>query len=117
MTMEATLQALLLTKCPRTFPDVAPSGTAKPWVTWQALGGESLGFLDNTAADKRHTLMQINCWSTTRLQALQIIRDIETAMRASGVFIATPQGEPISQYETETALYGCIQRFDIYSAR
>lgn len=115
--MEASLQTLLLAICPRVFPDVAPNNTAKPWVTWQALGGESLGYLDNTAADKRQTLMQINAWATTRMQALQIIRDIETAMRASGAFIASPQGEAISVYETDTLLYGCIQRFEIFATR
>ena len=86
MSMESDLHTLLLTKCPRVFPDVAPSGTARPFATWQGLGGESLGFLDNTAADKRKTLMQVNAWATTRLQSLQIIRDIETAMRASAAF-------------------------------
>ena len=115
--MEADLQALLLTKCPRVFPDVAPSGTAKPFCTWQALGGESLGYLDNTAADKRSTLMQINAWATTRLQALQIIRDIETALRENATWIATPQGEAASTYEDDTQLYGCIQRFEIFSLR
>ena len=115
--MEAALHTLLLTACPRVYPDVAPSGTAKPWVTWQSLGGESLGFLDNTAADKRHTLMQINAWATTRMQALQIARDIETLMRASTAFIATPSGEAVSMYESDTALYGCVQHFDIYSTR
>lgn len=115
--MEASLQTLLLAICPRVFPDVAPNNTAKPWVTWQALGGESLGYLDNTAADKRQTLMQINAWATTRMQALQIIRDIETLMRASGAFIASPQGEAISVYETDTLLYGCIQRFEIFATR
>ena len=115
--MEADLHALLLTACPRVFPDVAPSGALKPWVTWQSLGGESLGFLDNTAADKRHTLMQINAWATTRMQALQIIRDIETLMRASSAFIATPSGEPVSMYENDTLLYGSIQRYEIYATR
>lgn len=115
--MEADLHQLLLTACPRVYPDVAPSGALKPWVTWQALGGESLGFLDNTAASHRHVLMQVNSWATTRMQALQIARDIETAMRASSAFIATPSGEPVSQFEPDTQLYGCIQRFEIYSTR
>lgn len=117
MSMESDLHTLLLTACPRVFPDVAPSGTAKPWVTWQALGGESLGYLDNTAASHRNTLMQCSVWATTRMQSLQISRDIENAMRASTAFIATSSGEPVSQYEPDTQLYGCIQRFEIYSAR
>jgi len=117
MSLEPQLHALLLTKCPRVFPDVAPSGTAKPFVTWQGLGGESLGFLDNTSADKRHTLMQVSVYATTRLEALALIRDIETDMRASAAFTATPQGEAMSGYETDTGLYGCVQRFEIFAAR
>ena len=115
--MEADLQTLMLTACPRVFPDVAPNNTAAPWVTWQALGGESLDYLDNTAADKRHTLMQVSCYATTRMQAIQIIRDVETLMRASGAFVASPQGEAISVYENDTLLYGCIQRVEIFATR
>lgn len=117
MTMEADLNTLLKTKCPRVFPDVAPSGTALPYVTWQGIGGESLSFLDNTAGDKRHTLMQINTWSSTRLQALQLIREIEDAMRASSAFVASPLGEPLSTYEPDVPVYGTLQRFSIWAAR
>ena len=117
MTMEADLNTLLKTKCPRVFPDVAPSGTALPYVTWQGIGGESLSFLDNTAGDKRHTLMQVNAWSSTRLQALQLIREIEDAMRASGAFVCRPMGEPLSTYEPDVPVYGCMQRFSIWASR
>ena len=117
MTMESDLSALLKTKCPRVFPDVAPSGTALPYVTWQGIGGESLGFLDNTAGDKRNTLMQVNAWASTRLQALQLIREIEDAMRASGAFVCRPTGEPLSTYEPDVPVYGCLQRFEILSTR
>lgn len=117
MTMEADLSALLKTKCPRVFPDVAPSGTTLPYVTWQGIGGESLSFLDNTAGDKRHTLMQVNAWSSTRLQALQMAREIEDAMRASAAFVASPLGEPLSTYEPDVPVYGTLQRFSIWAAR
>lgn len=117
MTMEADLNTLLKTKCSRVFPDVAPSGTALPYVTWQGIGGESLSFLDNTAGDKRNTLMQVNVWASTRLQALQLIREIEDAMRASGAFVASPLGEPLSTYEPDVPVYGTLQRFSIWAAR
>lgn len=117
MSFEPDLQALLLTKCPRTYPDIAPNGTAKPFLTWQGLGGEALGYLDNTEADKRNTLVQVNAWATTRLQSLSLIRSIETAMRGSAAFTATPQGEAVGTYEDDTQLYGCVQRFEIYATR
>jgi hypothetical protein len=117
MSMESDLSTLLKTVCPRVFPDVAPAGTSTPYVTWQGLGGESISFLDNTTGDKRNTYMQVNAWSATRLQALQIIRDVENAMRATSAFICKPMGEPISQYEEDTGLYGAVQRFSIWSTR
>ena len=117
MTMESDLHALLLTKCPRVFPDVADLGTVRPFVTWQGIGGESLGYLDNTAADKRLTLMQINCWAVTRFAALQLIREIEAALRASPAFTAYPQGEQASSYESDTRVYGSVQRFEIFALK
>lgn len=117
MSMETDLVALLKTICARTFPDVAPESTALPYITWQGLGGEPLRNLDNTASDKRHTLMQVNVWSATRMQSLTMIRQIEDALCASSAFTATPQGEPLSTYEPDTASYGCIQRYDVWSAR
>lgn len=117
MSMESDLATLLKGICARTYPDIAPEGTTTPYITWQGLGGESARFLDNAAADKRNTLMQINVWSKTRLEALTLIRQIEDAICASAAFVGRPQGEPMSTYEPDTLLYGCVQRFDIWSAR
>ena len=117
MSMESDLVTLLKTVCTRTFPDVAPELTAKPYVTWQGIGGESLRFVENTAADKRNTLMQINVWSATRQEALTMIRQIEDAICASALFTGTPQGEPLSTFEPDTDSYGCIQRYEIWSTR
>lgn len=117
MSMESDLVTLLKAICTRTFPDVAPELTAKPYITWQGIGGESLRFVENTAADKRNTLMQINVWSATRLEALTLIRQIEDALCVTGAFTVKPQGEPLSTMEPDTNLYGCIQRFEIWSIR
>jgi hypothetical protein len=117
--METDLHALLSAACARTYPDVAPLSTPRPYVTWQGLGGQALRFLSNDAADKRHTLMQINVWAETRLAALTLIRQIEDAMCASAAFTAKPEGEPLSQYEADhdPPLYGSVQRFSIYATR
>ena len=115
--MESDLTALLKTACANTFPDMAPAGTVVPWVTYQAIGGQPLRWLDNTAADKRNTLMQISVWATTRAQATLLAHQIEEAMCASDDFTATPQGEPISTHDAETNLYGAVQRYSIYSLR
>lgn len=117
MTAESTLTALLKTLCPRVYPDIAPSNVAKPYITWQNIGGESARLLDNTPFDKRNTLMQINVWSASRIEALSMIRQIEEALCASSSFIARPQGESNSTYEPDTLLYGSLQRFNVWATR
>ena len=94
MSMEADLTTLLKTVCPRVFPDVAPALTVKPFMTWQVLGGESLRFLDNAAPDKRNTYMQVSVYSTTRLEALALVRAAEAALCGSATFVATRRANP-----------------------
>lgn len=115
--MESTLHALLSGICARTYPDVAPANSLRPYVVWQQIGGESLRYTDNTPMDKRLPLVQVSVWSETRLESLGLIRQIEDALCASVDFTAAPQGEPISQYEPDTSLYGNTQRFDILAPR
>ena len=117
MSLEADLIPLLQAICPRTFPDLAPSGAATPYLTYQHIGGESLRYADNTAMDKRYPLIQINAWAKTRLEALTLIRQVEDALCASASLQTTPQGESLSTYEADTQLYGSIQRFEIFGAR
>ena len=117
MSMESDLVTLLKAICARTYPDVAPEATAAPFATWQGIGGESLRYVEGSAANKRNTLMQINVWSTTRLESLTLIRQIEDALCASATFTAKPSGEPLSTFDPDANLYGCIQRFEIWSTR
>jgi hypothetical protein len=119
MSFEADLVTLLKTVCPRVYAGVAKLGTAKPYITYQAIGGRSLRWLDNTASDKRNTLVQVSAWSLTSAEALTLIRAAEDAMCASPPFVATCQGEPVSTVETdiEPYLYGSVQRFSVYSDR
>lgn len=115
--MEAALVAILKTLCPRVYPDVAPLDAGKPYITWQAIGGEVARYLDNTAADKRNTLMQINAWALTRQDATTLIRQAEDALCGSSAFVARPQGEALSMHEPDTKLYGSAQRFSVWASR
>lgn len=121
MTMEADLATLLRTVCPRVAPDVAEIGTARPYITYQGIGGDAWRYQDNTAADRRHSVMQVSVWSETRAEALVLIRAVETALCAATVFTATPyDSEPrwtSDQVPPDIRLYGCIQDFEIVSLR
>ena len=117
MTMETDLVALLQTLCPRVSPMVAPLSTARPFVTYQLIGGQSLRYVENTAAAERWTLVQINVWSDTHAAALTLTRAIEDALCASTAFTAKPEGEPIGMHEDELELYGFIQDYSVLAPR
>ena len=118
MSIEAEIYSVLKSLVSnRVYPDIAPLAVAHPYITWQGVGGQSLRFLDNTAADKRNTRMQINCWATSRLQANLIARQVEDALCASSLLQANPIGEPVSDYDSETKTYSAMQDFSIYSTR
>lgn len=115
--MESDLYALLKGICPRVYPDVAPEGTAKPYITWQAIGGASWRYLDNTPADKRNKLLQVSVWAESRLAALALVHQVEEALCAAVAFTAKPEGEAISITEDSPRLYGEVQRFSIVATR
>jgi len=117
MSLESDLSTLLKTICPRTFPDIAPSGTVAPLMAWRGQGGTSLRVVVHAAPDKRNPYMPVSAYSTTRAEALALIRAAEAALCASPAFVCKPQGEPISTYEADTKLYGAIQRHSIWAAR
>lgn len=117
MSMETDLVTLLKTICARTFPDVAPAGTATPYITWQAIGGEAMRYGDGTAPDKRNTLIQVSVWSKTRSESLSLVRQVDDVISASIAWQSEPLGEAVSTYEPDSQLYGSIQTFDIWAAR
>lgn len=118
MSMETDLYAELAALCPRVFPDIAPEATARPYITWQELGGRPLRMLAGDAGDKRHTFLQVNVWDESRAGALTLIRSIEDTLCASASFTVRPESEPMSFFEEgEPNLYGSMQRFSVYALR
>lgn len=120
MTVEADIVTALRTVCQRVSPDVAPIGTVRPYITWQVIGGQAMRYLAGDAANKRHTLLQVNVWSNSRAEALTLIRSVEAALcDTARPFLAQPEAEPISDVaeDIEPALYGSIQDFSVISDR
>ena len=123
MSFETQLYTLLSGLCPRVFPDVAPVSTAKPYVTYQQIGGERLRNWNKIPADKRKVFVQINVWSDSRLGALALCRDIEAAMAGATVFNAQEDAEPIWTHDdidlpdAPDGLYGTTQDFTVIADR
>lgn len=116
--LELDLQAVLKTVCPQVVMGVAPSGTKTPYITWQHIGGDPLIFLDNSQADKRNALIQINAYHSTGLAALQLLQVVQAALLASTAkFVARPLSEPIAAPDDADAVQGFLQTVSITGAR
>lgn len=119
MTIEQALYAVLSPLCPRVFPDVAAFDTARPYVTWQQIGGQALMYTEGAMAANQNAFVQINVWADTRAAANTLARQIEAALVAS----ASMQAEPLSaltgtvEDDIEPRRYGAMQDFSIWAPR
>jgi hypothetical protein len=119
MTVEELLFTLLspLVANTQVFPDLAPDGTPPPYITYQQVGGQSVGFLENTIPSKKNGRFQINVWGDDRLTAAALGLLVETTLITATDFQATALGDRTAEYERDTKLYGTRQDFSIWSDR
>lgn len=118
MTVEADLfVALGALVSGRVYPDVAPGGTARPYVTYQQIGGEAPAFLESAMPSKKNGRFQINVWADTRLAVAALSVQVETALVQSTTLRAQAIGAPAWTYEVDTKLFGANQDFSIWSDR
>jgi hypothetical protein len=117
MTLEEKLVALLMPICPRTFPDFAPTDTARPYVTWQQIGGDSVGFVEGGVASKENALVQINVWSDRRTEAKSVIKLVEEALVTAKTLQASPTSAAASDADPDMARYCSRQDFSIWADR
>ena len=118
MTVEADLfNALKALVANRAFPDVAPAGTVRPYITYQQAGGESVVFMERAAASMKNGRFQVNVWADTRGSAAALALQIENTLIAATTMQATPLGSPVGAYEEDTNLFGTRQDFSIWSNR
>lgn len=117
MTVEADLFAAIKSlTANRVYPDVAPVDAAKPYITYQQVGGEAVNFMESAAPGKRNGRFQINCWAETRVAAMSLARQAEDALIESTTLRAYVLGAPVAIYEEDTKLYGTRQDFSIWFA-
>lgn len=117
MSLESSLFTVLSGVCPRTFPDVAPTTTVRPYVTYQQIGGDAVNFVDRLVPSKRNARVQVNVWADTRASAVSTMQAIEDAIRMSNLFQAEPESAMTSDYDTDMLVYGSAQDFSIWADR
>ncbi len=117
MSLEVDLHNAIKPLCARVFPDVAPANTTTPYVTWQQIGGKAPTYLDGSLPNKRNAFVQVNVWAKTRLEATQLMLQIEEALCASTTLVARPQGALQAAFDDDTESRGAIQDFEIWATR
>lgn len=117
MTIEASIKTVLATACARVFPDFAPVGTTRPYVTYQQVGGNVINPLAKEVPDKQHGEFQVNVWANSRASAASIMLAIESAMRLATTFTAKPLGAPVSDFDADVPVFGSRQDFSVWSNR
>jgi hypothetical protein len=96
----------------RCYPDIAPIGTPRPYITYQAVGGQSPNYLSNTV-QLQNARMQVNVWADARIAEVQLMQSVIAAL-TTDVTKATTIGAPVRTYEVDTKLYGSRQDFSIW---
>ncbi len=117
MSLETEIVAALTAVCPRTFPDVAPAGTATPYLVWQLYGGQSVTYVEGALPNTRNGFLQVTAWTPQRLESNTLIQQVEAALLAAPGLQARADSALQSAYDKDTTLRGAMQDFDIWAAR
>lgn len=114
MSLETEIIAAVGALCgDRVFPDLAPFNTTRPYVTWQQVGGPVLNPLDGSVPGARGARIQFNAWADTRLESMELMHDIEDALRPAPLN-GRPDGALIARYDEPTTLRGSQQDFTFW---
>lgn len=116
MSLESDLQTLL-SGVVQSFPDFAPATVTAPYAVWQQIGGASPAYVERAVFNKRNARVQISVWASTRLQANDLMAQIESALILATVFQASPYGAMTAVSDEETQLRGARQDFTIWAGR
>lgn len=115
MTAETLLfDALKTLVANRVYPDLAPLGSVRPYITFQQVGGASVNFIDATVPSKSNARFQINVWANTRAAAALLAGQVEQALRTTVALQTTVLGQPVATYEADTLLFGTRQDFSVW---
>lgn len=108
----AALQGLVGGRC---FPDVAPEQTARPYVTFQNVGGQPISFLDAAIPDREFSRVQVNVWADTRIQASDLGRVIERTLRAMTELQTDVLTGRSATFDEATQYRGTMQDFSFFT--
>jgi hypothetical protein len=100
----------------RVYPDEAPEGAARPYITFQAVGGRTDVVLAGPTGE-RAARVQFNVWAESRLGAAYLMEQVRVIVcdRSSPASLrGTPAGEPVSRHSPDTNWYGSQMDFSLW---
>jgi len=101
----------------RVFPDFAPLGTARPFITFEQVGGDALSYLNGTLPDKKNGRFEIGVYADSRASCAAVALLVESVMAAATAFQSTAIHAPISDYASDVMIYSSTQNFSVFSSR
>lgn len=117
MILEEKLVALIRPVCARVHPDFAPTTTARPYVTFQQVGGDTQDYVDDKLPTLENAEIQVNVWADSRLEAKAIMKLIEEALMQATSVAARPIAASVSDFDSDMKVYGSRQDFSIWADR
>ena len=98
----------------RVLPDFAPEGTVRPFIVYQAVGGEPMNFISGDQPDKQQVRMQVSVWTETRLEATDLGAQVENAIRAATDLQPEVASGRVATYDETTRYRGTRQDFYLF---
>ena len=99
----------------RVFANVAKAGTAKPFITYQAIGGQPINYTTGEVPDRENTRVQINVWASAHLEATTLGKQVESALRTSPDLQAEVLTGRAATYDETVAAHGTMQDFSFWN--
>lgn len=109
-----TLKGLVSNRC---YPDFAPLGTVRPFITYEQTGGDAWQYVEGSLPDKKHGRFEIGVYADSRASCASIGLAVEAAMSAATAFAGSAIHAPISDYASEVKIYSSTQNFSVTSTR
>lgn len=97
----------------RFYPDVAPASAVRPYIVYQAAGGKSANYLNDTVSAQQNSRLQVAVWADDRITANSLMQSVIAALSVPPIN-ATSIGAPVSAFEFDTRAYGSRLDFSIW---
>lgn len=99
----------------RVYTDFVESDTPAPYIVFQAVGGNPINFIGSEVPDKERSRVQVAVWAATRLEATDLGKQAENALRVVAGLQTTVLTGRIATFDEDAELRGTMQDFEFFT--